>query len=370
MKTCLIEVEQFDQFDYGPTHPLKMYRLRLTYKLMEAYGLTSLPQSYIIRPKPAPQEEVLTFHTPQYLEALRLADSGIWFADAYRWGLGPGDNPITEGIYRCSLLKCGASLAAAEEIISGHSRISFNFAGGLHHAMPSKASGFCYLNDAVVAINKLVKHFSKVAYIDIDAHHGDGVQYAFYKTDKVLTISIHQSGYYLFPGTGFEDEIGEGQGKGYSVNIPLLPQAGDDVFIKAMDEVIIPLVSAYNPDVIVTQLGVDTFASDPLTTLEMSTEGFCYAIKAFKGLNKPWLALGGGGYDVGNVARGWTLAWAIMNDIDLPDEVPNSWGEEAKELSVYLPSLRDKSSRPSSKAVKEDLERVIEKLKGNVFYSF
>jgi len=367
--TCLLAVDEFDRFDYGLAHPLKMYRLKLAYKLMEAYGLTKLPKSLLLAPRLAKEEEVLTFHTKEYLEVLKLADSSdlIWFPEAMRYGLGLGDNPIFKGLYEGSLLACGASLVAAEQILSGKAGISFNMAGGLHHALPHRASGFCYLNDPVIAMKKLLGHFSKVAYVDIDAHHGDGVQYAFYETNKVLTISIHESGRYLFPGTGSVDEIGQGEGLGYAVNIPLSPYARDDVFIEALEEIVLPLVQAYNPDVLVTQLGVDTFASDPLTHLELSTQAFCRAIESFKELNKPWVALGGGGYDVGNVARGWTLAWAIMNGIELPDEIPDTWNKEAEKFGVHLKHLRDPLSNPSDRAVKEDLKRAIEKLKGTVF---
>lgn len=366
--SCLLAVDKFDQFDYGPTHPLKMYRLKLTYSLIKAYGLTKLPHTYVAPPRMAKEEEVLTFHTPEYLEALKLADSGLFAPNTYRYGLGLGDNPIVQGLYEGSLLACGASLVAAEEIVKAKAKTSFNIAGGLHHALPSRASGFCYLNDPVIAINKLLEHFPKIAYVDIDAHHGDGIQYAFYQTDRVLTISMHESGRYLFPGTGFEGEIGEGDGLGYSINIPLHPYARDDLFLEALDEVILPLVEAYNPDVLVTQLGVDTFAADPIANLAISTEAFCRAVESFRELKKPWVALGGGGYDVGNVARAWTLAWAIMNGVELPNDVPDSWNQEARAFSVHLSQLRDKVTHQDSEVTaKRDLEQVIKSLKETVF---
>jgi len=162
----------------------------------------------------------------------------------------------------------------------------------------------------------------RVVYLDIDAHHGDGVQEAFYDTDRVLTISIHQSGVYFFPGTGFENEIGVGKGKGYSVNVPLLEHTDDALFMKAFDEVAFPLIAAFDPDLLVTQLGADTFRTDPLTLLEITTHSYTYILKKLKALELPWVAVGGGGYNMVNVARAWTLAWAIMNGVELPTRLP------------------------------------------------
>ena len=168
----------------------------------------------------------------------------------------------------------------------------------------------------------LVARGRRVAYIDIDAHHGDGVQAAFYDTDKVLTISLHETGQTLFPGTGFERETGEQTGKGFSVNVPLPPGAGDELFIRAFTEAVPQRIERFGPDVIVSQLGVDTFRSDPLAHLNVTSEGFCTMVEIIKSFAPKWVALGGGGYDVTNVARAWTLAWAIMNDVQAPDEIP------------------------------------------------
>jgi acetoin utilization protein AcuC len=200
--------------------------------------------------------------------------------------------------------------------------IAFNLAGGWHHAHRARASGFSYLNDAVIAINRLLAQGKRIAYLDIDAHHGDGVQEAFYDTDRVLTISLHESGVYFFPGTGFEDETGTGKGEGYSVNIPLLAHADDALFMKAFDEIAFPLIAAFDPDIIFTQLGADTFRTDPLTRLEITTHSYSYVMRKLKALRIPWIAVGGGGYDTLNVARAWTIAWAVMNGVELPARLP------------------------------------------------
>ncbi|HEU0265552.1 MAG TPA: acetoin utilization protein AcuC, partial [Geobacterales bacterium] len=226
-------------------------------------------------------------------------------------------------------------------VTEGGYDIAFNMAGGWHHAHRAKASGFSYLNDAVIAINMLLRQGKRVAYLDLDAHHGDGVQEAFYDTDQVLTLSIHESGIYFFPGTGFENEIGSGRGRGYTVNVPLREHTDDALFMKAFDEVVYPLMVAYNPDVIVTQLGVDTFRTDPLTRLEITTHSSSYLLRKLRALRIPWVAVGGGGYNLVNVARGWTLAWGIMNNIPLSPKLPSRFVRTIERLGFGNRMLLD-----------------------------
>ena len=304
---------------------MKPERLRLTRELIEALGLGELPSSEFVEARSASIEELLLFHTPEYLKILKEADSGIIPADGAEHGLGYSDNPVFKGVFEWSALCAGASLQAAELVASGKADIAFNISGGLHHAMPERASGFCYINDAAIAIKYLAGLGKRVAYVDIDAHHGDGVEAAFYDTDAVLTVSVHESGEWLFPGTGAATDIGTGAGRGFSVNVPLPPFAGDELFLKAMDEVVVPVIEAFSPDILVTQLGVDTFDTDPITHLRLTTGGFEKALSRFRSMNLPWVALGGGGYDIGNVARAWTLAWAIMNDVEAPNIIPEDF---------------------------------------------
>ena len=325
MKTALVHSDAYQRFDYGPSHPLRMERLGLTYDLMDAYGLTGLPETKVIAPRPAPEAALRGFHTGEYLEVLRAASAGQEVASAYRYGLGPGDNPIWPGMYEASVLACGGSIAAADLVAAGEVERAFAFAGGLHHAMPDRASGFCYLNDAVLAIRALRSRDLRVCYIDIDAHHGDGVQHAFYAEAEVLTISTHERGDRLFPGTGFVDELGEGAGQGYSVNLPLNPYTDDAVYLEAFDAVVPPIVRAFRPEVVVAQLGIDSHRTDPLTHLALSVEGFAEAVRRILDLAPRLVALGGGGYDLSNVARAWTTAWALMNEVTLPDELPASF---------------------------------------------
>lgn len=325
MKTALIHSDAYEGFDYGPSHPLRMERLGLTFALMEAYGLTTLPEARVLAPSPAAEAVLRGFHTPEYLEVLRAANAGQDVPVPHRYGLGPGDNPIWPGMYEASALACGGSIQAAELVATGEVDRAFAFAGGLHHAMPDRASGFCYLNDAVLAIQALGPWGLRVCYIDIDAHHGDGVQYAFYDRPDVLTISTHERGDRLFPGTGFVEEIGAGAGRGYAVNLPLQPYTDDAVYLEAFDAVVPPIVRAFGPDVVVVQLGIDGHRTDPLTHLALSVDGFAEAVRRILTLAPRLVALGGGGYDLANVARAWTIAWALMNDVALPDGLPESF---------------------------------------------
>lgn len=323
MKTAFVYSEKYQDFDYGPTHPLRVERLKMTYELCRSYGLLDLPGASLIEAENAREEPILGFHTASYVKALKQAGRGM-LSGYFTHGMGPGDNPMFEGLWEWSLLHTGASLQCADLTLEGDCRAAFNIAGGLHHAASYRASGFCYVNDPVIAIQKLIKSGRRVLYLDIDAHHGDGVQWAFYEDPRVLTVSFHQDGRTLFPGTGKVTETGKGAGKGYAVNIPMMPGTDDEVFLHGFEAVMPPLTAWFEPDVVVTQLGVDTFKDDPLSDLELTTNGFCRVIEWVGGLKRPWVALGGGGYDVHNVARAWTLAWAVMNGVNLPDRLPGS----------------------------------------------
>ncbi|PYM59418.1 MAG: acetoin utilization protein AcuC [Candidatus Rokuibacteriota bacterium] len=324
MKTALVYSEEWRRFDYGPEHPLRMERLGLTWRLMEAYGLTAGPKLKVLTPEPASVEAITRFHTPEYVEVLRAVSGGDWVPHAAGYGLGAGDNPIFPGLWEAAQLTAGGSLLAAQLVLDGEATRAFHFAGGLHHAMPNRASGFCYVNDAVLAIQALRRKNWKIAYVDIDAHHGDGVQFAFYGDPHVLTFSSHERGDRLFPGTGFVEEIGEGEGLGYSVNLPLQPYTDDAVYAPAFEAVVPPLLRAFAPDAIVLQLGIDSHRTDPLTHLAWTVQGFTKIVARLLEFSPRIVALGGGGYDLPNVARAWTAAWAAMNGVELPAEIPRA----------------------------------------------
>ncbi|MBI4203153.1 MAG: acetoin utilization protein AcuC [Chloroflexi bacterium] len=329
---AFIYSDQLSRHVLRADHPMKPVRLRHTYELLEALHAFSPPASLLLAPRQAEERELLTFHTHEYVAAVRSLGQGIALPNAGRYGFGqPGDNPVYAGMYEAALLSTGASLTAADLLLEGKAPVVFSPSGGLHHAMPGAASGFCIFNDPVIAINSLLARGMKVAYVDIDAHHGDGVQHAFYDTGAVLTISLHESGRFLFPGTGFVEELGAGKGEGYSVNAPLAPYTGDETYLWVFHEVVPPLLEAFKPDALVTQLGIDTYFRDPITHLALTSRGYEQAVallaQAARSRSIPWLALGGGGYDLSAVARCWTLAYGVMAGQTWPDEAPPAMQE-------------------------------------------
>jgi acetoin utilization protein AcuC len=370
MKTAFFYSDDFLKFDYGPDHPLKIVRLKLTRDLIHSFGLLSPERTKIVVPKSATEEDLLLFHHADYIEMLKAVNAGRSMPGAAYFGLGPGDNPVFKGLFDWSRLVAGASLQAALMVERGDADIAFNIAGGLHHARAARASGFCYVNDPVIAITALLRKGRRVAYVDIDAHHADGVQEAFYSTNRVLTISLHETGRTLFPGTGFEEEIGEGDGRGFSLNVPLPPYSDDELFLFAFDGIVPEAVGAFRPDVVVSQLGVDSFRSDPLTHLNYTTNGFCEAVKKIKSLSAKWVALGGGGYDVANVARAWALAWGIMNDADLADELPEDFLLHQRRPRNFPAKMRDEPyavTGSEKERMREEVERVVVRLREKAF---
>jgi acetoin utilization protein AcuC len=368
--TALIHSDEWRRFDYGPEHPLRMERLGLTWRLMEAYGLTALPGASLHRPEPAPEAAIARYHRPEYVEMLKACNDGMPPRAAALFGLGPGDNPVFRGVWDCARLVAGGSTLAADLVARGEATRAFHFAGGLHHAVDQRASGFCYVNDAVLAIMRLREHGLRVAYVDIDAHHGDGVQAAFYGNPNVLTISTHERGERLFPGTGFVREVGEGDGVGYSVNLPLEAYTDTSVYLPAFEEVVPPLLHAFAPDVVVAQLGVDAHRTDPLTHLALDIQGFARAVARIAEMSPRLVALGGGGYDIQNVARGWTAAWAVMNGIELPAALPASYVEEARAMGLRANALWDEPAHIADEiqvAVKDYVGRQVSAVRQTLF---
>ena len=340
-------------YDMGPQHPLRPERVLFTWDLIRACGLMEAPSVAILPGRTATDDEILLVHTPEFVDATKRAghgEEGPWF----QYGYGPGDNPIFRDMHEAGALVVGASIAAAEAVLDGRVAHAFNAAGGLHHAMPSRASGFCVYDDPAAAIAwMLARGVERVAYVDVDVHHGDGVQEIFYADPRVLTISIHESGEYLFPGTGFVNERGEGAAEGTKVNVPLHPGTGDEAWLEAFREIVPPLVRRWKPDVLVTQLGCDTHASDPLAHLQLTTTAYREAAKmlhdlAHEAAGGRWVATGGGGYQWARVVpRAWTLYFAQMAEVELPDHLPESWLEQVEfQLRGEVPVTFSEEPRP------------------------
>ena len=327
-QAALICSEQLWAHGHGERHPLKPQRLRMVYELLQAYEAFGDAHSRVIAPRQATEQELGLWHTAEYIDAVKRLSDGDRNTDPWKYHFGPGDNPVFPGMYETEALKAGAALQAAEMVAAGELDVAFSFSGGLHHAMSDYASGFCIFNDPVIAIRWLVDQGLRVVYVDIDAHHGDGVQDAFYETDRVMTISLHESGEFLFPGTGSTRELGKGAGLGYSINLPLLPYTNDEIYLWAFDRIVPRLIESFGPDVLVTQLGIDTHYLDPLTHLQLTNLGYAALVRTFREMNLPWVALGGGGYHVPTVARAWTLAYGIMSDQKFDDQVPRAYAKK------------------------------------------
>jgi acetoin utilization protein AcuC len=332
---------RFAEYSYGEEHPFRVERFRLAYELIAELGLLDRPGLQVCEAPLVSEEDLLSFHRADYLQKLAAFSRQSAACADFRYGLGDNENPVFEGLYDWARLACGATMEAVRQVTDAGCRVAFNMAGGWHHAHAAKASGFSYLNDAVVAILWLLRRGLRVAYVDIDAHHGDGVQEAFYDTDRVLTISLHECGPDFFPYTGFAHELGRGRGYGYAVNIPFAAHADDLIFEQGMRRVVLPLLEAFRPDVLVTQMGVDALRSDPLARLELTTGSLELAARMFRATGFPWVILGGGGYDKFNVARGWALIWASAIGAELPDAIPPGFARTAERLGRPPGSLRD-----------------------------
>ena len=344
-------------------HPMRPVRLRYTYELLQEYSAFDHPDAVLHDPRMATDQELLWLHTTEYVAAVKaLGSDATDNIDAARFGFSTqGDNPVYPNMFEAAALSTGASLVAAEMVSNKTVDAAFNISGGLHHAGANQASGFCVFNDPALAVHYFLSQGHRVAYVDIDAHHGDGVQEVFYDDERVLTISIHESGQWLFPGTGSVSEIGEGPGRGFAVNIPLYPYTSDDDYVEAFGQVVTPLVVAFAPDILVTQLGIDSYHNDPLTHLQVTTVGYIAAVRQLAGLGLPWLALGGGGYDVSAVARAWTLVYGVMLGAEWPDQLPLGFSEEHR-----VARLRDQVSPKVPSEIKIDARRYMEDVVGAI----
>jgi acetoin utilization protein AcuC len=367
---AFIYSSRFGEYSYGTEHPFNVLRYRLAHDLIHELGLLADPAVTTIESPLAAEQSLLAFHRQDYLATLREFSRDEEPRANFRYGLGDVENPVFQGVYDWSRLVCGGTVEAARQVTLGGCRAAFNMAGGWHHAHAARAAGFSYLNDAVIAIHELLQRGLRVAYVDIDAHHGDGVQEAFYDTDRVLTISLHESGRGFFPRSGSVEELGQGRGYGYAVNIPFSPHADDLIFEQALRRIVMPLLAAYQPDVLVTQMGVDALRSDPLSRLEWTTGALELAARAFRDTGVPWVVLGGGGYDKMNVARGWALIWAAVLDVPVPDLLPEEFVQIAAQLGYQGRRLRDLSrlAQPDDFArAQQQLERHLVFLERKLF---
>jgi acetoin utilization protein AcuC len=361
----LYYTDRFQAYDFGPEHPMKPARMMMAYKLMEEMGVFDDRKTRLIEPGLATEEDLHLVHTLDYIEAVRTEEPDLAF------GLGSQDTPVFPGVFDASRLLAGGSIDAARRMVAEDCS-AFNLGGGLHHAMPTLASGFCIFDDPALAICVLKKRFERVLYIDIDGHHGDGVQQIFYEDPDVLTISLHESGRYLYPGTGFIDEVGAGLGLGYSVNVPMPMYAGDPEYLQAFEEIVPPLFEWFRPDVVVAQVGVDAHYSDPLTSLNLTLTGYIEMVGKIAELDRKYaggrlLALGGGGYNLQVVPVAWASVMQLMRDEPLPEYLPPYWVEFFINLAggepFSLPDIEMKVGNETRKRISDELRETLDGLK-------
>lgn len=333
---CVVWDEALSAYDFGPGHPLAPIRVQLAMRLAKDFGLLDEPSVTVLTPVvPATMDQILAVHTDDYVAAVQRASDNPRHADMAR-GIGTPDDPAFAGMHDASALVAGATLAAIGAVHSGRAQHAVNLAGGLHHAMPDAASGFCVYNDIGVAIAWLLAQgVQRIAYIDVDVHHGDGVQAMFYDDPRVLTVSIHESPRSLFPGTGFPDEVGGPNALGSAVNIALPAGTGDQGWLRAFHAVVPEVLEAFAPQIIVSQHGCDTHADDPLAHLAMTIDGQRMSYEAIhrwahRFCDGQWIAVGGGGYEwIDVVPRAWThlIAEAVGAPIDPQARTPVEFGD-------------------------------------------
>lgn len=362
-RAAIVHDRSLEEYGFGEDHPFNPLRIRLTLELCDALGL--LDGYDFLAPEPVSEEELTSVHTLTYVRMVQQASRGA--GDPERlldYGLGTPDNPLFAGMHEACSRVVGGTVLACRLVAAGEAEHAMCISGGLHHALRSKASGFCVYNDAAVAIALLKRERPgiRVAYVDTDAHHGDGVQWMFYEDPEVLTVSMHESGRYLFPGTGGVDEKGRGAGAGYSVNVPLEPFTGDDSWIECFEAVVPEVLRAFGPDLIVSQNGCDGHALDPLTHLCATTRLYEHIPRRMHELAHElcggrWVALGGGGYDHWRVVpRAWSALWAAVSHRPLPERLPEGWLlEHAQHSPVELPRLMrdDPADYPPVPRIKE-----------------
>ena len=342
IKAGFVHSPELEMYRYPPECPFKAARAGKTRRILVSMGMLSGPGRVEVAPAPAAMDIVTGFHSERYIEVLRRAERGEMDMLGLEMGLGTPDTPVFVGMTDYALLAAGATLTAAELVATGQVHVAFNPSGGYHHAHAERASGFCYVNDVVLACQALAARGMRVVFLDVDAHHCDGVQGAFYDRADVMTVSLHESGRTLFPGTGFEGDVGVGAGEGYSVNVPLPAGCYDEAFATAYREAAEPLISAFEPDVIVLELGMDGLAGDPLAHLSLTNNAYADLIGRVRALGKPIVAVGGGGYHVANTARGWALAWSILCGEDAFDAEMIGMGGVMLESVEWRGGLRDR----------------------------
>jgi acetoin utilization protein AcuC len=346
-RAAIVHDLALEDYGFGGNHPFNPLRVRLALELCEALGL--LADYPFVPSEAATDDDLTTVHSLTYVRMVQRAGRGAGSLSGLRqYGLGTPDNPVFADMHEACARVVGGVLAACRLVMRGEVDHAMCISGGLHHALRSRASGFCVYNDAGVGIARLKEEYPgiRIAYVDTDAHHGDGVQWMFYGDPEVLTLSMHESGRYLFPGTGEVREKGRNGGVGYAVNVPLEPYTDDESWVSCFEAVVPEALCAFGPDLILSQNGCDGHALDPLTHLSATTRLYEHVPLRMHDLAHElcrgrWVATGGGGYDIWRVVpRAWTALWAAVSHQEMAEKVPEDWFSKWKRKSpVGLPPL-------------------------------
>jgi acetoin utilization protein AcuC len=370
VRAAFIHSEAIERYRYPPDCPFKTERAAMTKNVLSSMGCYIGDSMMEIPPVALPEEALLAYHTPDYIAALKHASSGELSSQDLFFGLGTDDCPVFSDLFPYACLATGASVTGARLLMDATARYAFNPSGGYHHAKAGIAGGFCYVNDVVLACKELRGAFQKVFCLDLDVHHGNGTQEAFYDDPSVFTVSFHESGKTLFPWGGFENEIGRGAGKGYNVNVPLPPHTDDDTFCAAFREIVPPLIRGYAPGVIVLEIGMDVLSVDPLAHLKMTNNAFADLLPLLMQFELPMLVLGGGGYNPEATARGWALAWCVLCGLETESDMSIGMGGVFLGSSEWRSGLRDMhiyTQGDEKRRINEQAEKVVEYLQKNVF---
>jgi len=367
-RTGLVWDDGFVNYNLGPYHPLRPIRVKLTYDLIKAKEILKNEAVEVVEARTAARDEILLFHEDSYVKLVQqYSKNGSGLLDA-------GDTPAFKGCYEATSLVVGASLVGADSVMSGRLTHAFNPSGGLHHAHPERASGFCIFNDPAVVIAYLKSKYKikRLVYLDIDAHHGDGVMYGYYDDPAILDIDFHESGDYLFPGTGYPYETGKGDAEGLKLNIPLPPATGDKAYIEAFRQIVPDSIKEFRPEIILVQCGADGHLDDRLAHLRLTTNTYSEIVGEMHRLahelcDGRLLLFGGGGYTLANVPRVWTVAFAALAGLRLDDEIPSDWAKKFRASAEEDPprKLHDTTTNDVENVLRQ-VERVVSELRQNI----
>ncbi len=341
-RAAFIFSEEIEKYRYPAESPFKTERAGRTKSILSSMGCYTGDRRSEVSPVAATGEELLLFHSQEYIDALKRVSNGEIGSQDLFLGLGSDDCPIFPDLYNYSALAAGGTIRGASLILNNEADIVFNPNGGFHHALRDRAGGFCYINDVALAGIVLSKAGKKVLCLDFDAHHGNGTQTAFYTSDRVFTLSFHESGETLYPWGGSETETGEGAGRGYNLNMPFPAETDDDIYFRAFENLVVPLLGAYNPDVIMVITGMDILSVDPLTHLKMTNNVIADILQRITRFEKPVLALGAGGYSPEDTARGWALCWTTLCGIPVEDDANIGLGGVFMGSTEWNAGLRDR----------------------------